>query len=82
MPIKTIIELQAKAGLRDELLRIMTEVTATMQAVPGFLGYEFYEVLDNPDDKSPGYRPAPHEWGFSELRRPVSQPTRGTLKIK
>ena len=49
MPIKTIIELQAKPGQRDQLLSIMDEVTTTMQAVPGFLGFEFYEVLENPD---------------------------------
>ena len=49
MAIKTIIELQAKAGQRDELVRSMTEVTATLQAVPGNLGFSFYEVLDNPD---------------------------------
>jgi len=48
MAIKTIIELQAKPGQRDQLMSIMDEVT-TMQAVPGFLGFEFYEVLENPD---------------------------------
>jgi quinol monooxygenase YgiN len=48
MAIKTIIELQAKTGQRDALLSIMHDVTTTMQAVPGFLGYTFYEVLDNP----------------------------------
>ena len=49
MAIKTIIELQAKPGQRDQLLSIMNEVTTTIQAVPGFLGFEFYEVLENPD---------------------------------
>ena len=48
MAIKTIIELQAKPGQRDQLLSIMDEVTP-MQAVPGFLGLDFYEVLENPD---------------------------------
>ena len=47
MTIKTIIELQAKVGQRDELLRIMDDVIATMREVPGFLGVSRYEVLDN-----------------------------------
>lgn len=49
MTIKTIIELQAKAGQRAELVRIMDEVIATMRQVPRFLGVSRYEVLDNPD---------------------------------
>ena len=49
MAIKTIIELQAKAGKRDELVRAMDRVIVTMRDVPGFLGITRYEVLEDPD---------------------------------
>jgi quinol monooxygenase YgiN len=49
MTIKTIIELQAQVGNRDELVKIMDEVIETMREVPGFQGVSRYEVLDDPD---------------------------------
>lgn len=49
MTIKTIIELQAKPGKRYEMVKIMDEVIATMQAVSGFQGISRFEVIDNLD---------------------------------
>lgn len=49
MAIKTIIELQAKPGKRDELVKAMDNVLTSMKAAKGFLGMTRYEVIDNPD---------------------------------
>lgn len=49
MAIKTIIELQAKPGKRDELVKAMDNVLASMKEAKGFLGMTRYEVIDNPD---------------------------------
>ena len=49
MAIKTIIELQAKPGKRDELVTAMDAVFASMKDARGFLGMNRYEVIDNPD---------------------------------
>lgn len=49
MAIKTIIELQAKPGKRDDLVKAMDDVLAGMKNAPGFLGFSRYEVIDNPD---------------------------------
>lgn len=49
MAIKTIIELQAKPGKRDDLVTAMDNVLAGMKNAPGFLGMTRYEVIDNPD---------------------------------
>jgi len=49
MAIKTIIELQAKPGKRDELIKAMDEVLASMKNARGFLGVSRYEIIDNPD---------------------------------
>ena len=50
MPIKVIVELQAKPGKRAELKHLLEHVVMTLgPSVPGFLGATRYEVLDNPD---------------------------------
>ena len=49
MTIKTIVELQAKPGHRDELLQSLNEVFAGMQKASGFISASRYEVIDNPD---------------------------------
>ena len=49
MTIKTIIELQAKKGERDELLKASDDVLASMKNTPGFLSVTRYEIIDNPD---------------------------------
>ena len=49
MTIKTIIELQAKKGKRDELLKASDDVLASMKNAPGFLSVTRYEIIDNPD---------------------------------
>lgn len=49
MTIKTIIELQAKPGKRDDLVKAMNNVLASMKEAKGFLGVSRYEVIDNPD---------------------------------
>ena len=49
MAIKTIIELQAKPGKRDDLVKAMDNVLASMKGAKGFFGITRYEVIDNPD---------------------------------
>ncbi|HSG43723.1 MAG TPA: antibiotic biosynthesis monooxygenase family protein [Anaerolineales bacterium] len=49
MTIKTIIELQAKSGKRDDLVKAVDNVLASMKEAKGFLGMTRYEVIDNDD---------------------------------
>jgi quinol monooxygenase YgiN len=50
MPIKVIVELQAKPGRRNELKHLLDRLIAAQGPTqPGFLGSSRYEVLDNPD---------------------------------
>lgn len=49
MTIKTIIELQSKPGERDELMKALDDVLASMKNARGFLGVKRYEIIDNPD---------------------------------
>jgi len=49
MAIKTIIELQSKPGERDELMKALDDVFASMKNARGFLGVKRYEIIDNPD---------------------------------
>jgi quinol monooxygenase YgiN len=49
MTIKVIIELQAKPGKRDEVLKAIQAVHESRKNAPGFISYSSYEVIDNPD---------------------------------
>jgi quinol monooxygenase YgiN len=50
MPIKVIVEFQARPGARAELKRLLEEISATHGAkAPGFLGSTVYEALDTAD---------------------------------
>jgi len=50
MPIKVVIEFQAKPGARAELKKMLSDISATHgPQAPGFLGSTVYEVLDSPD---------------------------------
>ena len=50
MAIKVIVELQAKPGMRDELVSLMDRIVAEQGPTQrGFLGSIRYEALDNPD---------------------------------
>jgi heme-degrading monooxygenase HmoA len=49
MAIKTIVELQAKPGKRDDLIRALDNVLEGMKNAPGFVDATRYEVIDNPD---------------------------------
>ena len=50
MPLKVIVELQAKPGMRSELESLLESVVAEHgPSQPGFLGSKRYELLDNPD---------------------------------
>ena len=50
MPIKVIVELQAKPGGRDELAALLEQlVDREGPSQSGFLGSTRYEVPDNPD---------------------------------
>ena len=50
MAIKVIVELQAKPGMRTELMSLLETLVAEQgTGQPGFLGSTRYEVLDNPD---------------------------------
>ena len=50
MPIKVIVEFQAKPGVRAELATVLEGIMATLgPSIPGFLGSTLYEVLDSTD---------------------------------
>lgn len=50
MAIKVIVELQARPGMRGELLSLIERVVAEQGPTQrGFLGSTRYEVLDDPD---------------------------------
>jgi quinol monooxygenase YgiN len=50
MPIKVIVELQAKPGKRAELKNLLERIVTKHGAdASGFMGSTRYEVLDNPD---------------------------------
>ena len=50
MAIKFIVELQAKAGKRDEVARAIENLVSQFGPdMPGYLGSTRYEVPDNPD---------------------------------
>jgi quinol monooxygenase YgiN len=50
MPIKVVIEFQARPGARDELIALLESISATHgPRTPGFLGSTVYEALDDPD---------------------------------
>jgi quinol monooxygenase YgiN len=49
MSIKAIIELQAKPGKREDVLKALQAVHESRKNSPGFIGYSRYEVIDNPD---------------------------------
>jgi len=85
MTIKTIIELQAKPGRRDELMRAMDDILAGMKSAKGFLGVNWYEVIDNPDSlieiaewESPQARQA---WLEDSMESGVLSRLMGTLGV-
>ena len=50
MPIKVVVEFQAKPGARAELEAMLADISATHgPGIPGFLGSTMYEVLDSRD---------------------------------
>jgi quinol monooxygenase YgiN len=50
MPIKVIVEFQARPGARAELKSLLEEISATHGSkAPGFLGSTVYEALDTAD---------------------------------
>jgi len=50
MSVKVIVELQARGGMRDALVKAMQDLVAAHgAAVPGYLGSERFEVPENPD---------------------------------
>jgi len=50
MPIKVVVEFQAKPGARAELKSLLADISATFgPTAPGFLGSTQYEMLDSPD---------------------------------
>ncbi|MFZ5883194.1 MAG: antibiotic biosynthesis monooxygenase family protein [Chloroflexota bacterium] len=49
MPTKTIIEMDAKPGQRNKLLKALAELHEQRRNAPGFLGFSRYEVIDDAD---------------------------------
>lgn len=49
MTIKAIVELQAKPGKREDVLKALQAVHESRRDSPGFIGFSRYEVIDNPD---------------------------------
>ncbi len=48
MTSKTIVEMEAKPGQRDALLKALADLHEKRQNAPGFIGFTRYEVIDNP----------------------------------
>jgi hypothetical protein len=71
--IETIIELQAKPGKRDDLVRIMDRVIVTMRDVPRFLAIMRHKVLSDPDR-----RVEIAGWESPEARQMLDEHTTGT----
>ena len=50
MPIKVIVQFEAKHGRRAQLRDLLESISAThAPSAPGFLGSTVYETLDSPD---------------------------------
>ena len=49
MTIKAIVELHARKGMRDELIRALDELQEKRKIAPGFIGFTRYEVIDDPE---------------------------------
>lgn len=49
MTIKAIIELQARPGKREEVLKALQAVHESRKNSPGFIGASRFEVIDDPD---------------------------------
>ena len=49
MTIKAIIELHARRGKRDLLIKALEELHEGQKNAPGFVGFERYEVMDDPE---------------------------------
>lgn len=50
MPVKVIVEFQAKPGQRDELKGVLKGIAAEHgPTAPGFIASNVYAVLDDPD---------------------------------
>lgn len=49
MTIKAIVEMHARRGRRAELLAALENLHEHRKDAPGFVGYELYEMMDDPD---------------------------------
>lgn len=49
MTIKAIVEMHARRGKRDEMLKSLGDLHEHRKNAPGFVGYELYEMMDDPD---------------------------------
>lgn len=49
MTIKAIVEMHSKRGRRAELLAALENLHEHRKDTPGFMGYELYEMMDDPD---------------------------------
>jgi quinol monooxygenase YgiN len=49
MTSKTIIEMEARPGQREHLLKVLAEMHEQRQKAAGFLTFTRYEVIDDPD---------------------------------
>jgi heme-degrading monooxygenase HmoA len=49
MTIKAIVELHARRGKREQLIQALEELHKAQTNTPGFIGYERYEMVDDPE---------------------------------
>lgn len=49
MAIKAIVEMHARRGKRDEMMKALGDLHEHRKDAPGFVGYELYEMMDDPD---------------------------------
>jgi len=49
MAIKAIVELYARKGKREDLIRVLDEIQIVRKDALGFMGVERYEMIDDPE---------------------------------
>lgn len=49
MTIKAVVEMHARRGKRAELFKMLADLHEHRKDAAGFMGYELYEMMDDPD---------------------------------
>jgi heme-degrading monooxygenase HmoA len=76
MTIKAIVELHARKGKREELIKALDELHEKRKNAPGFVGFSRYEVIDDPEKLIEVV-----EWETREARQAWMEQNSGTGKL-